>query len=227
MAKTILEELFAAQAHLGHKTNRVHPKANRYIYKIENSVSIIDLTQTIDFLQAAKTFLATLATEQKTVLFVATKKIASALTQELCIKNNIPYVTTKWPAGFLTNFETLMKNIKKMKELQEAKEQGAWQKLVKYEQSQLGKQLSKLQRLYGGLASIKAMPDALCIVDIKKEKNALIEAKSTHIPVVAIVDTNVDPTDVTYPIPANDDSSTSVQYIITLLVEAYVKNRKS
>lgn len=228
MQKTnVLEELFAAQAHLGHKTNRVHPRANRFIYKIENGVSIIDLTQTLDLLKISEDFIAKLAQDGKVVLFVATKRIASSIILELCSKNNIPYVSTKWPAGFLTNFETLMRNIKKMLELQTDKEQGKWQKLVKYEQSQLNKQLNKLQRLYGGLASIKTLPDALCIVDLKKEKNALLEATAINIPVVAIVDTNVDPSHVVYPIPANDDSATSVKYIITRLVDAYVKGRKS
>jgi len=222
----LLEELFKAQAHLGHKTNRIHPKAKKYIYRIENGVSIIDLTLTVPLLKKAQEYIAKLASEKKVVLFVATKKIASNILTDLCLKNNMPYISTKWPAGFLTNFETLMKNIKKMREMIKARDEGEWKKLVKFEQSQLTKKLVKLQRLYGGLINIETVPDALCLVDIKKEKNALIEAKTKSIPVIAIVDTNVDPADVAYPIPANDDSLTSIEYILKLLVESYVKVRK-
>jgi small subunit ribosomal protein S2 len=222
----LLEKLFKAQAHLGHKTNRIHPKAKKYIYRIENGVSIIDLTLTVPLLKKAQEYITKLASEKKVVLFVATKKISSNMLTDLCSKNNMSYISTKWPAGFLTNFETLMKNIKKMREMIKARDEGEWKKLVKFEQSQLTKKLVKLQRLYGGLINIETVPDALCIVDIKKEKNALIEAKTKSIPVIAIVDTNVDPADVAYPIPANDDSLTSIEYILRLLVESYVKVRK-
>lgn len=223
----LLEELFAAQAHLGHKSNRIHPQARKYIYRIENGVSIIDLTQTSQFLKKAKTFLEEQGALNKVVLYVATKKVASQVTQKLCSENGLSSITAKWPAGFLTNFDTIMKNIKKMKDMQEAKKNGEWSKLVKHEQSQLQRELNKLERLYGGLSTIKAMPDAMCIIDIKTEKNAYGEACAKSIPVVAIVDTNVDPNRVTYPIPANDDSTTSVEYILRQLVASYTKGRKT
>lgn len=223
----ILEELFAAQAHLGHKTNRIHPQARKYIYRIENGVSIIDLTQTAQLLNKAKAFLEEQGAFNKVVLFVATKKIASHVTQKLCAEFGLSSITAKWPAGFLTNFDTIMKNTKKMKDLREAKKNGEWSKLVKHEQSQLQRELNKLERVYGGLSSIKALPDTICIIDIKTERNAYGEALAKSIPVVALVDTNVDPNKVTHPIPANDDSSSSVEYILRQLVEAYVKGRKS
>lgn len=222
----LIGELFKNQAHLGHKTNRIHPKAKKYIYKIENGVSIIDLELTAKLLNQACLFLSQLASEGKKLLFVATKRVVAVKALELCSKNNISYITTKWPAGFLTNFQTLMKNVNKLKKMREAKESGEWQKLVKHEQSNLERELYKLNKLYGGLSDIDKPPDALVLVDLKKEKNALDEARATGTKIIAIVDTNVNPELVDYPIPANDDSLPSVEFILNLLVDAYVKERK-
>lgn len=220
-----IEELFEAQAHLGHKTNRIHPRSRKYIYKVENGVSIIDLSQTVELFTKAKEFSAQLGEAGKTFLVVATKKIASSFVEETAKKNDVPYIVTKWPAGFISNFETLLKNINKLKKMKEDKEAGEWAKLVKHEQTELGRELAKLERNYGGLVSLTALPDALFIVDIKKEKNAVKEACAVHIPVVAITDTNVNPDSIDYPIPANDDSLTSIEYITTQVIEAYTKAR--
>ncbi|MBI2641776.1 30S ribosomal protein S2 [Candidatus Roizmanbacteria bacterium] len=224
--QTLVEELFKAKSHLGHKTNRVHPKAKKYIYTIEQGVSIIDLTLTADLLEKAKQFVSQLGKEQKKLLVVVTKKYASDSAQELCKKHGILYITSKWPAGLLTNFETIQKNINKLKKMEEEKTKGEWNKLVKYEQSVLKRELSKLERLYGGLKSLEKLPDALFVVDTKKEKNAVVEAKKNQIPIIALVDTNVDPSEVNYPIPANDDSFSSIDYIINQIIEAYVKGKK-
>jgi len=217
-----IEELFTAQAHLGHKTNRVHPKSRKFIYKIENGVSIIDLTQTVAFFTRAKEFAAELGKANKTFLVVATKKIASAYVEETAKTAGVPYIVTKWPAGFISNFETLLKNINKLKKMQEERETGVWQKLVKHEQTALGKMLGKLDRHYGGLTSLNKTPDALFVIDTKKEKNAVNEARMAGIPVVAITDTNVNPDIVN----ANDDSLTSVEYIVKNVVQAYADARK-
>ena len=218
-----IEELFEAQAHLGHKTNRIHPRARKFIYKIENGVSIIDLTQTANYLEEAKKFVEKLAKESKTLVVVATKKVAAKEIEGECRKHNIPFITSKWPAGFLTNFETLLKNVKKLRDMKVAKEAGEWTKLVKHEQSKLNKELSKLERHYGGLVSLDKIPDALFVVDLKKEKNAVKEAKDINIPLVAITDTNVSPDLVTYPIPANDDALPSIQYIVRQIISSYTK----
>ncbi len=223
--KTI-QELFDAGSHLGHKTERVHPKAKKYIYKIENGVSIIDLTQTAADLEKAVKFVSSQAGVGKTLLVVATKKIASASIQELCQKNNIFYVTVKWPAGLLTNFDMIMKNVKKLVTMKEERDKGEWQKFVKHEQVGLGRQLSRLERFYGGLIGLEKLPDVLFVVDIKKEKNAVKEAGEKNLPVVAIIDTNANPDIINYPIPANDDSSTSIEYIAGKIIEAYAKGRK-
>lgn len=226
MAKTV-EELFKLNAHLGHKSNRIHPKAKKFIYRMENGVSIIDLTKTVQLLDQAKKFVADLAKESKKILFVITKKNVSSLTEKMCKDKNLPYITVKWPAGLLTNFETLLKNINKLKSMKEEKETGGWSKFVKHEQVKLQKHLNRLEKFYGGLISIDRLPDALVVVDIKKEKTAVLEAVRMHIPVVAVVDTNVDPEQIKYPIPANDDSPETVEYIIKELAQAYIKNPKS
>ena len=220
-----VEKLFKLNAHLGHKSNRVHPKANKFIYRIENGVSIIDLVKTVAFLDRAKEFVTKLAKDSKVLLFVATEKNVSTITQKICQENNLPYITVKWPAGFLTNFETLLKNIKKLKTMREEKEKGDWNKFVKHEQVKLQKQLTRLEKFYGGIASIEKLPDAIFVIDIKKEKTVVAEALKTNVPIIAVVDTNVDPEKITYPIPANDDSPEAVKYIIKEIVNSY-KNSK-
>lgn len=218
-----LEELFEAGVHLGHKSNRVHPLSKKYIYKFDSGTSIIDLTKTLVNLEKAKEFITKLATEKKSILFVATKKVASKIVEDHAVKNNLAYVTFKWPAGLLTNFETIDKNVKTLRQMQEDKETGAWNKLVKHERASLQKKLNRLNIHYGGLLPLNNIPDALFIVDIKKEKNAVNEAKKTNVPIIAIVDTNSNPNDVNLPIVGNDDSETSVRYLVDEIVETYLK----
>lgn len=216
-----IEELFTAGAHLGHKSNRVHPKTNKYIYTFENGVSIIDLNKTADHLEKAKVFVSELGTNKKILLVVCTKKIASNLTKELCIKNNLPYINTKWPAGLLTNFEMIIKNVKKLNSMKEEKEKGEWNKFVKHEQVKLDKDLNKLEKFYEGIATLKKLPDALFIIDIKKEKNSVKESGEMKILTIAVTDTNADPDPINYPIPGNDDSITSIEYFLKEIIETY------
>jgi len=218
-----IEELFAAGAHLGHKKNKIHPKAKKYIYTFNQNNSIIDLQKTVDLLDEAKKFVSNLAKEKKTLLIVMTKRVAAKFVKEMAEKHNLPSITLKWPPGLLTNFETIAKNVKKLKKMREEKENGSWNKFVKHEQIKLQKQLNKLEKLYGGIAHLEKIPDALFIIDIKKEKNAVKEARETKIPIVAVVDTNVNPDLVDYPIPGNDDSITSIEYFVKEIVEAYSK----
>ena len=216
-----VEELFAVGAHLGHKSNRVHPKTNKYIYSFENGVSIIDLTKTADYLEKAKKYVSELGANKKILLVVCTKKIASSLTKELCTKNNLLFVNTKWPAGLLTNFEMIIKNVKKLNSMKEEKGKGEWSKFVKHEQVKLDKDLSKLEKFYGGIANLKKLPDALFIVDIKKEKNSVKESGEMKIMTVAVTDTNANPDPINYPIPGNDDSITSIEYFLMEIIEVY------
>ncbi|MCS7093360.1 MAG: 30S ribosomal protein S2 [Patescibacteria group bacterium] len=215
--------LFQLGAHLGHRKNKIHPKAKKYIYSINQGSSIIDLEKTIQLLEKAKEFVRKLAQEKKTILVVATKKIISSTIAKLSQERNLPHVTTKWPPGLITNFETVSKNIKKLLDLKKEKETGEWNKFVKHEQLKLEKKLRKLEKIYGGIISLTQRPDALFIIDIKKEKNALIEAIKRSIPTVAIVDTNSNPNLVDYPIPANDDSAPPVEYLAKEVINSYQK----
>ncbi|QQG43945.1 MAG: 30S ribosomal protein S2 [Candidatus Roizmanbacteria bacterium] len=222
-----VQELFEIGAHLGHKKNRLHPKAKSYIYKIINGISIIDLTKTVNNLTQAKKFLNETAKQQKIMLVVATKKIVNQYATEICKNNNLPYITTKWLPGLLTNFSAIIKNVKHLQELKDQKERGEWDKFVKHERIKLDKDLLKLEKFYGGLLDLNKKPDVLLIIDSKKERNALIEAQKNLIPVVGIIDTNSDPNQIDFSILINDDSPSVLQRILSELVSAYVKGRES
>jgi small subunit ribosomal protein S2 len=220
------KKLFELGAHLGHKKNRLHPKSRKYIYKIVNGVSVIDLTMSIEQLDKAKKVLAQYGKEGKFILVVATKKVAAQYVAELCKNNNVPSITSKWLPGLLTNFDTIMKNVRKLKQMQEDKESGAWDKFVKHERMKMDKEIVRLKKFYEGLLVLEKKPDLLLIVDIKKEKNALKEAHMYEIPVVALTDTNANPNQATYPIVVNDDSAEVVQYVMKEMIDAYIKGKK-
>lgn len=216
-----IEKLFEVGAHLGHKKNRLHPKARKYVYKMVNGVAVIDLTQTVVQLHSAQQYLKQAAKEGKKLLVVGTKRVASQFIQEICKENDIPHITTKWMPGLLTNFETLSKNTKKMVDYETGKNDGSWDQFVKHERTKMQKDLNRLKRLYGGIENLKKRPDILFIIDIKREKNALKEAKQNGIPVIAITDTNTNPDTVDYPVVANDDSPTSSHYVVNAILSAY------
>lgn len=220
-----IERLFNAGVHLGHKKNRLHPKARKYIYKMVNGTAVIDLTITLAQIEAAQAFIKEQAKAGKNLLVVATKKTVSQFVDEICKEHNIPSITIKWMPGLLTNFETLMKNVKKMNELEEAKTKGEWDKFVKHERTKFSKELYRLNKLYSGLSKMEKRPDVMFIVDVKKEKNALNEAQKNNIPVVALLDTNANPDTVTYPIVGNDDSANAAQIVIKDIIEAYATSK--
>jgi small subunit ribosomal protein S2 len=221
-----IKKLFDLGAHMGHKKSRLHPKSASYVYTILNGISIIDLTKTVDLLHEAEAFLAQQAAADKKVLVVATKKVGSGVTAELCKKHGISYITTKWLPGLLTNFKTLINNVKKLRTLKEDRASGEWDKYVKHEQTKLTKKINRLQKFYGGLEDMHGMPDLMLILDIKKERNAVIEAQKNNIPIVAVVDTNANPDIIPYPVVANDDAPEVVEYLMTRLIEAYAEGKK-
>lgn len=213
--------------HLGHKKQRTHPRAKQYIYKIDNSVAIIDLFKTHEKLSEALEFIKTLGKEGKTLLIVASKKTARDYVTQACKDAQIAYITNKWVGGFLTNFQEVKKNIERLKSLQQDQKEGAWEALPKHEQTALGKKMGRIASIYGGVAVLEKLPDALFVIDIKKERNATKEATDLSIPTVAVVDTNCDPDSVTYPIPANDDAVASITFLTDAVVNAYIEGKKS
>lgn len=221
-----IQTLFDLGAHMGHKKSRLHPKAAQYVYTIINGITIIDLTKTVDLLHCAEQFLHDQAAEGKKVLVVATKRTGSSVVADICQEHMIPFITTKWLPGLLTNFETLIKNVQKLKKLKEEKESGEWKQYVKHEQTQLTKKMSRLQKFYGGIEYLDKIPDVLLILDIKKENNAVIEAHKYKIPLVAMVDTNANPELVQYPVVANDDAPEVVEYFMKRLIQSYIEGKK-
>lgn len=219
-----IEQLFNLGAHLGHRKSHVHPKSYKYIYKIVNGVSIIDLTKTVELLNKAKAFMEQQAKEGKSILVVATKKNISAFASEICTSHKIPHTTSKWLPGLLTNFDTIIKNVKKMEEMRSNRDLGAWDQFVKHERTRMSKELYKLERFYRGLEGMRKRPDIIFIIDVRKEKNALKEAQTFKLPVVAIVDTNANPETVDYPIIMNDDAPEVVQHVLTDLLGIYARN---
>lgn len=226
MNKTKPEELLSAGVHLGHRKQKIDPASKKYIYKIESGVSIIDLFKTAPQLDKALEFVNQLGTQGKVLLFVATKKGAKEIVEETCKKFNYPYLTSKWVGGFLTNFTEINKNVTLLNDLKKQKETGDWMQFVKHERIYLEKKMNRISSTYEGVTKLAKVPDALFIIDIKKEKNSVNEATRLGIPTVALVDTNSDPMLVDYPIVGNDDALSSVQFIVDKIAEAYEEGLK-
>lgn len=226
MKKTSPEELLAAGVHFGHKKWRIHPKSHQYIHKIERGASIIDLFKTVEELEKAKQFVFNLGKENKSLLVIGTKKQAKPIVFDLCSKNDIPYIAGKWIGGLITNFDEILKNIKKMQELNKEKGEGSWNKLPKHEMVKMEKELVKLERVYRGVLTLDKIPAALFVIDIKKEHTAVTEARRRGITTVAIADTNADPRLVDYPIPGNDDAISSISFLTEVIIDAYVEGRQ-
>ncbi len=226
MKKTLPEELLAHGVHLGHKRTRVHPKSKPYIYAVEGGASIIDLFQTVDLLARAEEAAYKLGHEGKVLMFVGTKKSAREVLLDLTQDNELVHLASKWVGGFLTNFEQIEKNIKTMTEMRVNKETGEWAKLPKHESIALDKKLARIASIYSGVSTLEKIPDALFVIDIRKEATAIEEARTVKIETIAITDTNTDPTLVDFPIPGNDDAVTSIKFITERIVNAYVDGRK-
>ncbi len=222
MQTTTPEELLKHGVHLGHRKQKINPASKRYIFKIESGVSIIDLFQTAPQLDAAREFVTQLGKEGKILTFVATKKGARDIVQEACRKHGFTFITNKWVGGFLTNYDEVYKNVAMYNTLKEEKENGEWTKYVKHERTSLEKKMNRIAAIYEGVVDFKKSPDALFIIDIKKEKNAVNEATKMGVATIALVDTNSDPALVDYPIVGNDDALLSVQFIVEKIAEAYL-----
>lgn len=218
---TRAKALFDLGAHLGHRKSRLHPRARQYVYQIVDGVSIIDLDHTIAQIDAAKKILSQASAEGKSLLVAASKRAVAQRASELAKQAGAHYVTAKWLPGLLTNFNTISKNVQKLTELKRQRDAGEWAKYVKHEQMALQKEVNKLEHLYGGIWAMNKVPDLMLIVDIKREKNAVLEAKRMHIPVIAIVDTNSNPDEVDHPVMLNDDTPAAVEAVLTELLGTF------
>jgi small subunit ribosomal protein S2 len=220
MPRTIFKELLDAGVHFGHLKRKWNPAMAPYIFMERNGIHIIDLEKTIIKLDEAASAMKQIAKSGKKVLFVATKKQAKEIVAEKVKNVNMPYVTERWPGGMLTNFPTIRKAVKKMSSIDKMATDGTFTNLSKREKLQVTRQRAKLEKNLGSIIDLTRLPSALFVVDVCKEHIAVREAKRLGIPVIAMVDTNSDPNDIDFPIPANDDASKSISLIVDILCQS-------
>ena len=215
-----LEELLKKGVHFGHQTSKRYPKANYYIHTQRNGVHIIDLQKTQKALEEAIAFVEKTVKSGGVVLIIGSKKQAKLMIKEAAEGCGMPYIVGRWLGGTFTNFENIVKLTKKLEKLEREEEDGTWEMYTKKEQVKFKKELNKLQENVGGIKSMKTLPKAVFVVDLKKEATAVSEANKMGIPVIAMADTNVNPELAQYPIPANDDAIKSIEIITDLIADA-------
>ncbi|MBI4239866.1 30S ribosomal protein S2 [Candidatus Uhrbacteria bacterium] len=221
-----LVDMLKSGVHFGHKKSKRHPKMAPYIFTTRGEISIINLEKTEKYLKEALLYLENIASKGGTVLFVGTKKQGSELVKKYAIECGMPYVNQRWLGGTLTNFVIIGKMIKKFKKLNERAESGELAKYTKKEQLDISREIEELDTLIGGIQNMAKIPDAIFILDLKKEKTPLREALKKKIPLVALCDTNTNPEEIDYPIPANDDAVKSIDMIVSL-ISAAIKSGKT
>jgi len=220
MAKIEYKDLLDAGVHFGHLTRKWDPRMSPYIFMEKNGIHIIDLNKTLACLDEASNAIKQIVRSGKKVMFVATKKQAKDLVAAEAKRLNMPYVTERWLGGMLTNFATIRKSLKKMSSLDKLMVEDAYKNLAKKERLMVSRQKEKMESVLGGIADLSRLPAALFIVDIKREHIAIAEAQKLGIPVFALVDTNSNPNEVDFPIPANDDAFKSVSLLVKAFGEA-------
>lgn len=226
MGAVSMKQLLEAGVHFGHQTRRWNPKMKEYIFTERNGIYIIDLQKTVKKVDEAYSFIREVAANGQDVLFVGTKKQAQDAIKEEAQRVNMFYVNNRWLGGMLTNFKTIRKRIDRLTQLHKMEEDGTFDLLPKKEVSKLKGEMDKLEKFLGGIKELKRLPGAMFVVDPRKEKIAIAEAKRLNIPVVAIVDTNCDPDEVDYVIPGNDDAIRAVKLIAGAMADAILEGRQ-
>ncbi|NLN98244.1 MAG: 30S ribosomal protein S2 [Eubacteriaceae bacterium] len=226
MARVTMKQLLEAGVHFGHQTRRWNPKMAPYIFTERNGIYIIDLQQTVKMIDTACEFVRDLAADGREILFVGTKKQAQASLEREAKRSGSFYVNQRWLGGTLTNFITISKRIQRLKELKAMETDGTFDLLPKKEVLDLQREREKLQKFLGGIEEMHEMPAAMIIIDTKKERIALAEARKLGIPIISIVDTNCDPDEVDYVIPGNDDAIRAVALILNLLSDAIIEGKQ-
>lgn len=226
MSVISMKQLLEAGVHFGHQTRRWNPKMATYIFTERNGIYIIDLQKTVKKVEDAYNFVKEVAAEGKTVLFVGTKKQAQEAVKEEAVRCDMFYVNERWLGGMLTNFQTIQQRIKRLHELEEMEEKGVFEVLPKKEVIALKHEQEKLTKFLGGIKSMTKLPGALFIVDPRKERIAVSEARKLGIPIVAIVDTNCDPDEIDYVIPGNDDAIRAVKLLTAKIADAIIEGRQ-
>ena len=226
MAVVSMKQLLEAGVHFGHQTRRWNPKMATYIYTERNGIYIVDLQKTVKKLEEAYNFVKDVAASGKTVLFVGTKKQAQEAIKEEATRCSMFYVNSRWLGGMLTNFKTMRTRIARLNQLQKMQADGTFDLLPKKEVIKLQLEIAKLEKYLGGVKEMKELPGALFVVDSRKEKNAIAEARKLGIPIVAIVDTNCDPDEIDYVIPGNDDAIRAIKLISQTMANAVLEGKQ-
>ena len=221
-----VEEMLKAGMHFGHRTSKWHPKMAPFIFGARNGVHIIDLVKSRSYLEKSLEYMKQAASEGKVILFVGTKSQVKHPLKEMALEAGMPYVSEKWMGGLLTNFPVVKKLIKKFKDLNEEKATGRLAKYTKKEQLNFDREIVKLETKVGGLVNMTKLPDVVFVWDIREEKNAVLEAKKKNIPVVAICDTNVNPKNINYIIPSNDDATRTIKLLLNVIKEALLEGKR-
>jgi small subunit ribosomal protein S2 len=226
MAQTDVKDLLNAGVHFGHLTRKWNPNMAPYIYMERNGIHIINLYKTAAKIEEASSAIQKIAASGRKILFVATKKQAKDIVADAAQKVNMPYITERWPGGMLTNFITIRKAVKKMSAIDRMKKDGTFETLSKKEKLQVDRLRAKLEKNLGSITEMTRLPGAIFVVDIKREHIAIKEAQKLKIPIFAMVDTNSDPRDVDFVIPANDDASKSIEKILSIISDAAAEGLK-
>lgn len=227
MAVISMKQLLEAGVHFGHQTRRWNPKMARFIFTERNGIYIIDLQKTVKKVDDAYNFVRNLASEGGTMLFVGTKKQAQESVKDEAERCGMFFVNERWLGGMLTNFQTIQKRVDRLRDLERMEAEGVFDVLTKKEVSALRHEMEKLERFLGGIKNMKKIPDALFIVDPRKERIAVAEARRLKIPIVAIVDTNCDPDEIDVVIPANDDAIRAVKLLTSKMADAIIEGQHS
>ena len=226
MAEISLEDMLQAGVHFGHQTKFWNPKMDPFIFGVRNKIHIIDLQHTVELLPPALSFLKSVAQKNNKILFVATKRSASIILREEAERCGMPYVNEKWLGGMLTNYKTIRSSINRLENLLRQKEDGTFRKLTKKEGLKLQREIDKLQKSIGGVREMGGLPDALFVIDVKREAIAISEASKMGIPIVGIVDTNSSPEGIDYVIPGNDDAIRSITLFTRAVSDACLEGLK-
>ena len=226
MAVVAMKQLLEAGVHFGHQTRRWDPRMAEYIFQARNGIHIIDLQKTSKKIDEAYRFIKEQVEEGKDVLFVGTKKQAQECVKEAALASGMYYVDQRWLGGMLTNFDTIQKRIQRLQDLEAMAQDGTFEVLPKKEVILLKKEMEKLERNLGGIKEMKKLPGVMFVVDPKKERIAILEARKLNIPVVGLIDTNCNPEDVDYPIPGNDDAIRAVKLITEVMGNAVIEGKQ-
>jgi len=222
----LIKQLLEAGVHFGHQTKRWNPKMKKFIFGERSGIYIIDLEKTEECINRARDFLLDITSKGEVVLFVGTKKQAQEVIFQEAARCGMYYVTERWPGGMLTNFATIKKSINRLKDIEKMKEDGTFESLTKKEIARLEKELAKLKKNFSGIAAMERMPKAMFVVDTKKEDTAVKEASRLGISIIALIDTNSDPSLIKFPIPGNDDATKAIRMVATILTDAVIEGRK-